>query len=83
MRKKINTMKDIMINIIRMKGEINMKKTGRDHTEREVEKRIQEIKDIAMKEAIINPEGITGTPIEIKEIIMIKEIDIIIEIGEI
>ena len=83
MRKKINTMKDIMINIIRMKGEIKIRKTGRDHTEKEVEKGIQEIKDIAMKEAIINPGGITGTLIEIKEIIMIKEIDIIIEIGEI
>jgi hypothetical protein len=76
-------MKDIMINIIRMKEEINMKKTGRDHTEKEVEKGIQEIEDKAMKEAIINLEGITGTLIKIKEIIMIKEIDIITEIEEI
>jgi len=80
MRKKTNTMKDIMINIIKMKGGINMKKTERDHTEKEAEKEIQEIKDTAMKEDIINPEEITGTTTEIKEILKIREIVIIIEI---
>lgn len=82
MKKERNKMRDTMKNILRMKGEINMK-IKRDHTEKEVERRIQDIENTAMKEAIINPEGIIEITIETKEILWIKDIVIKIEIGEI
>jgi len=67
MKKEINMMIDKMINITEMKEEINMKKTEIDHTEKEAEKRIQDIEDIAMKEVIIDLEGTIETNIETKE----------------
>ena len=82
MKKERNKMRDTMKNILRMTGKINMK-IERDHTEKEVERRIQDIENIAMKEAIINPEGIIEITIETKEILWIKDIVIKIEIGEI
>lgn len=81
-------MKVIMINNTKMKEAINMKKIEPDLTEREVEKKILDIVEIAEKK--INT-GVTteidmkieiGEIKEIIEIVTIKEIEEIIEIGK-
>ena len=82
-------MKVIMINNTKMKEAINMIKIEPDLTEREVEKKILDIVEIAEKK--INT-GVTteidmkieiGEIKEIIEIVTIKEIEEIIEIGKV
>jgi hypothetical protein len=89
MVKMKNLMKVIMINQTKMKEAINMTKIEPDLTEREVEKKILDIVEIAEKK--INT-GVTteidmkieiGEIKEIIEIVTIKEIEEIIEIGKV
>jgi hypothetical protein len=89
MVKMKNLMKVIMINHTKMKEAINMKKIEPDLTEREVEKKILDIVEIAEKK--INT-GVTteidmkieiGEIKEIIEIVTIKEIEEIIEKGKV
>jgi hypothetical protein len=89
MVKMKNLMKVIMINHTKMKEAINMKKIEPDLTEREVEKKILDIVEIAEKK--INTRVTTeidmkieiGEIKEIIEIVTIKEKEEIIEKGKV